>query len=341
VQSDEAAVAPLEMALLEHLRRVLGVADLAYRRRPSPLGGGRFSSLYAFELTPAPEGWTGSFVVRLVEPAEQVRLEVAFHDLPSAEASCTPRLLSWETALADLGLGCLVMERLPGRTYLRGVEPWRFALDLPKLALAWPRRFPDALDALARVDPDEASATLLQAGVPQDLARPGRHLRAVSAGLADEPTLAGVIDWLHDNRPAPPDRLSLVHGDLWPGNVFMADGGVRLIDWTRGGIDDPALDVGFAKVGFALMPEPFPPPPPIRQLVAFAGRSIAARISARCDHRVGGADRVRYYEALRCAVELTDVVAGRASGARPGWEHGVPALVRHLALITNRPIAFR
>jgi aminoglycoside phosphotransferase (APT) family kinase protein len=232
------------------------------------------------------------------------------------------------------------MERFAGRAYLRGVEPWRFALDLPKLVSSWPRQLPRVLDALARVDPDEAMATLERHGVPEELARPGRHLRAVSANLANEPTLACVIDWLHDNRPSSPERLALVHGDLWPGNVFVGAGEIGLIDWNRGGVDDPALDIGFAKVGFALMPEPFPPPPPIRQLAHLVGRSIARRLSSHSDPLVGGADRVRYYEALRCMVELADVVAERSSGSRPGWEHGVPALVHHLEIITGRPIAF-
>jgi aminoglycoside phosphotransferase (APT) family kinase protein len=232
------------------------------------------------------------------------------------------------------------MERFQGRAYLRGVEQWRFALDLPKLITSWLRQLPKVLDALARVDPDEAIATLERHGVPEGLARPGRHLRAVSATLANEPTLACVIDWLQDNRPSSPKRLALVHGDLWPANVFVGDGEIGLIDWTRGGVDDPALDVGFAKVGFALMPEPFPPPPPIRQFVRPVGRSIARRLSSHGAPLVGGADRVRYYEALRCTVELADVVAERTTGSRPGWEHGVHALVHYLEIITGQPIAF-
>jgi hypothetical protein len=123
--------------------------------------------------------------------------------------------------------------------------------------------------------------------------------------------------------------------------VFIGRGSIRLIDWTRGGIDDPALDVGFAKVGLALMPEPFPPPPPINQIVNIAGRSMARRLSARCEPMVGEAERVRYFEALRCAVELADLVAERSAGRVSGWEHGVPAVVRHLEHITNQSIDFR
>ena len=138
----------------------------------------------------------------------------------------------------------------------------------------------------------------------------------------------------------PPASPALVHGDLWPDNVFMTNREVCLIDWTRGGIDDPALDVGFAKSSFALMPEPFPPPPPINVLGRLAGRAIANGISARCDDLVGGANRVRYYEALRCAVELADIVAGRTTGEPAGWSHGVSALVSHLEGMTGLTINF-
>jgi len=329
----------LVAGLLERLRDELGTG-VSFRGPPAPVGGGRFSSVYGFELTPPPAGWTGSFVIRLVGSPEQTRLEAGLHGAARAEDLRAPRVLLWEADAPDFGGGYLVMERVPGRSYLRGVAPGSFALDLPKLLAAWPRRVPRILEALARVDVDDAIAALERHGVGHDSSRPGRHLRAVSAALADEPALAGPIHWLHANVPSPPDRLALVHGDLWPANVFIDRDEIRLLDWTRGGIDDPALDVGFAKVGFALMPEPFPPPPPIGQVGRAIGRSIARRLAMHCEPLVGGADRVRYYEALRCAVELADVVTGRAAGNPPGWEHGVPALVRHLANITGQAISF-
>ena len=159
----------------------------------------------------------------------------------------------WRIWAPAPGHGARPGPRLPPRRRAVAVRP-----RPPEAGRAWPGRLPNVLDALARVDTDTAVATLLRHEVPADRAQPGRHLRAVSSSLAEEPSLAGVVDWLHDNRPAPPERLGLVHGDLWPGNVFIGSHGIRLIDWTRGGIDDPALDVGFAKVGFVLMPEPFP-----------------------------------------------------------------------------------
>jgi hypothetical protein len=107
-----------------------------------------------------------------------------------------------------------------------------------------------------------------------------------------------------------------------------------------GAVGDPALDVGFARVGFLLMPEPFPPPQPLRQVVHAAGAHIAEGIGAQCTAGVGGEERVRYYEALRCAVQLAMVVVERRAGTKAGWAHGVPALVGHLEAISGQRVPF-
>lgn len=337
---DDVELGQLGAVILDRLRDVLGDPGLTYRRPPAPLGGGRFSSVFTLEVAPVQQGWGSAFVVRLVGSSYQVHLEAGLHSAANTQGELAPRVLVWEPSATELGGGFVVMERLPGATYLRGVEPWRFALDLPKIATAWPRQLAKVLAALARVDIDEARRALERHDVPELLRGPGAHLQTVSTSLEGEPELANVLEWLHEHRPPPPERLALVHGDLWPGNVFIDGDDIRLIDWTRGGIDDPALDVGFAKVGFSLMPEPFPPPPPIRELVRLTGRSIARRVAQRCEPLVGGSERVRYYEALRCAAELAEVVTNRTTGRPAGWEHGVPALVRHLEATTGRSIHF-
>ena len=271
--------------------------------------------MYAFDVDPCPKGWTGEFVLRIVGSPQQAGLEAGLHTAAAAE-DLGPRLLL-EASGAGIAGGYLVMERFPHRSCVRGVEPARFVLDLPKLVAAWPRRVAGVIGALGQVDPDEVRRCLEVHSVDPELVVQGRHLRAVQSALGDEPALQPAIDWLHEHQPSPPERLAFVHGDLWPGNVFLGRSGPRLIDWTRGGVDDPALDVGFAKVGFALMPEPFPPPSPIREAVHGIGSSMARRISARCDRLVGGGERVRYYEALRCAVELSGVVDSAAPANGP------------------------
>jgi aminoglycoside phosphotransferase (APT) family kinase protein len=330
----------LPALLLGALRDHFDDAEIEYSTQPGRVRGGQFSSVLGFELSARGEG-LGSFVVRLLgNDSDQARLEAGLHNAAQAEGLAAPRVVLWEPADSRLGEAYLVMERLPGRTYLRGAEPSRVALDLPKLLVAWPRQLVVVLSALGRVDVERARAALQETGVPDDLLAPGRHLRQVTAALVDEIRLHEMLDWLHEGRPDPPASPALVHGDLWPGNVFMTKPEVCLIDWTRGGIDDPALDVGFAKSSFALMPEPLPPPPPINVLGRLAGRAIASGISARCDDLVGGTNRVRYYEALRCAVELADIVTGRTKDEPVGWSHGVGALVSHLEGMTGLTINF-
>lgn len=65
--------------------------------------------------------------------------------------------------------------------------------------------------------------------------------------LEPHPVLAWLFRWLRDNAPAPaPARLSLVHGDLRPGNFLYEEAGVTaLLDWEMAHIGDPAEDIAW------------------------------------------------------------------------------------------------
>jgi aminoglycoside phosphotransferase (APT) family kinase protein len=120
-----------------------------------------------------------------------------------------------------------------------------------------------------------------------------------------------------------------------------------LVDWTMAGIGDPALDLGFACAGLAMMPAPLPPPSPIRQGIHAAGRNLARRIREQYLQRTDtSAERVEFFEALRCLVELSTVLAYRhrsdsnsAAARWPPWDKGVRALVGHFKKMTGVPIA--
>jgi aminoglycoside phosphotransferase (APT) family kinase protein len=139
----------------------------------------------------------------------------------------------------------------------------------------------------------------------------------------------------------------VVHGDLWPANVLMQRGKVTgVVDWNVASVGDPALDVGFAKAGLALIPAPFPPPTPIRQGLTSAGASIARRFhDAYNDLRPVAPERVQYYEALRCLHELATVARYRVKvergeapvHPRPPWDNGVRALTEHFTAVSGVP----
>jgi aminoglycoside phosphotransferase (APT) family kinase protein len=332
----------LRSKLLERLRAELDDPDLTYAVPPAQLRGGAFSSMFTFELATPPSAWSGRLVLRLVGSSPmQVRTEAGLQEGARSAGLPAPRVLLVEPTPEMLGATFMVMEMLPGRAFLRGVEPMRFARDFPKLVRSWADRFAAVLEMLGQVDGTSVLGVMERRGVPERFARSTRHLDWAEVVLTEERAFDAAVGWLRASEPPPSERSVLVHGDLWPGNVLMRDGMVSgLVDWTMGAVGDPALDVGFARVGFLLMPEPFPPPPPIRQLVHAAGVRIAESIGAQCTAGVGGEERVRYYEALRCAVQLATVVAERRAGTKPGWAHGVPALVGHLEAISGQPVPF-
>jgi aminoglycoside phosphotransferase (APT) family kinase protein len=196
------------------------------------------------------------------------------------------------------------------------------------------------MELLAAADTAPVLQALARQGVPEDLAVTTRHLSWIEETLGDDRGLDEGVAWLKANKPQLPEQPRLVHGDLWPANVLFGGGALcGLVDWTMGAVGDPALDVGFAKVGLALMPEPFPPPPPLRNAVHACGSRMARQIHERGAPLVGGDSRVSYYEALRCMVQIAVVYADRQAGRENGWEHGIPALVKHLNTVTGIKMA--
>lgn len=325
--------------LLSVVREELGL-PVEYSQAPTALSGGAFSANYLFQLDRAPKEWSDQLVLRLVPGSSvQVRVEAAVQAGAHAAGVPAPPVLTVQTNESLLGAPFMIMRLLPGRGFLRGIEWHRFVRDYPKMLRAWPAMFRQTLALLDRADPAPVFAELARQGVPEDLGLTTRHLTGIDRELGGDASFQEGVAWLHDNKPPLPARLRIVHGDLWPANVLMSHGTVcGLVDWTMGAVGDPALDVGFAKVGLALMPEPFPPPPPVRNIIHRNGTRLARQIHERCAPH-GDDGRIAYFEALRCMVQLSAVHADRRADIRNGWEHGVPALITHFNNITGLDIA--
>jgi aminoglycoside phosphotransferase (APT) family kinase protein len=321
---------------LRELLRERVDSKVDFLRWPKRLSGGGFSATYQFQLTNAPPEWSTALVLRMVTlSSTQLLLEAALQDGAQAGGVPAPAVRLIEPTFDVLGAPFMVMEKVTGHGFVRGIRWDQFVRSFPGLLASWPGFFVKTMTVLNRANIDPVLAALDRLGVPTQDALTTRHLAWIDQALGAEPVFADLLTWLRVHQPELPERLSLVHGDLWPANVLIKGGAISgLVDWTMGAIGDPALDVGFAKVGIALMPEPFPPPPPIRNGIRAAGVSIAARMGERASDIVGDADRVAYFEALRCAAELATVHVERRAGRRAGWEHGVRALIRHIEKVT-------
>jgi aminoglycoside phosphotransferase (APT) family kinase protein len=337
--------------LLHLLKAHFDDPEATFSSRPKRLSGGVFSEVYGFGLSS--EGCRRPMVLRLYAAGTdpiQIRLEQAIQDGLADARFPAPRVILAGSDPDRIGGMFVVMERLPGRGFLRGVRWDQFVPDFPKLCVRWPGALLKVAERLHRVDPAPVLAAAARRGIEASQLTARRHIDFVTTNLeafGDHGT-KDALAWIAENEPTPVDRPSIIHGDLWPANVLMNRGHLTgLVDWTMAGIGDPALDLGFACAGLAMMPAPLPPPSPIRQGIHAAGRDLARRIREQYLQKTQTtAERLEFYEALRCLVELSAVLAYRhgsdgnsAATQRPPWDKGVRALVGHFKKTTGVPIA--
>jgi aminoglycoside phosphotransferase (APT) family kinase protein len=338
--------------LLAFLREHLGDRRVEFGQAPRQLRGGAFTEVLWFTLTGAPDPWMSPLVLRLypeTDDRDQPRLELAIQNGLAEAGFPAPRVLLAHCEPDVLGHMFVVMERLPGRAYLRGVRWDKFARDFPRVVVAWPSVLARLQDRLHGLEPSSVlKATSAQSLTPSGVST-RRHLEFVEGQLGEfgGDGARSALKWILANEPAQPASPSVVHGDLWPANVLMQRGKLTgVVDWNVASVGDPALDVGFAKAGLALIPAPFPPPPPLRQGLTSAGGSVARRFyDAYNDLRPVAAERVQYYEALRCLLELATVARYRVKvergespvHPRPPWDNGVRALTKHFTAVSGVP----
>jgi aminoglycoside phosphotransferase (APT) family kinase protein len=322
-------------SLTERLRRRLSVEahrELTFRRPLVRLGGGAFSEVYRFEVANPPTGMPAKLVLRLIPHGGlDARREAAIQEGARAGGVPAPCVFITESDAAVLGAPFVVMEQMPGRGFLGGIEWYRFAADFPKVVARWPSAFDLTMDTLAKADVAEVISALPRYGLGRDDVLFERHVATVETRAEGDLGMLPLAEWIKANLPPQPESPSLVHGDLWPANVLFRGGSISgLVDWSRAGLGDPAADIGFARVGLALMPEPFPPPPPLSSMIRLAGRDLARRITSKSIDSTDLPVRIRYYEVLRSALELVDAKNASDRGVGGGWAHGVPALCRHV-----------
>ena len=332
--------------LLVYLRHHLGDRGLVYADEPRRLTKGMFAQVWQFSLAGGVPEWAESLVLR-VYPSDadpgQVHVEAAVQNGLAAAGFPAPRVLVSEESGEALGRPFIIMERIPGRPVLRGLRWDRFVRDLPNLARTWPSLFARVAARLHNCPTGAIEAEAARRGVASSTIGWDRHLRLLEDRMSPRslPGWTEGLCWLQTHQPPRPSAPVVVHGDLWAANIICLDSRLTgVVDWDRATLGEPALDIGFAKAGWALMPAPTRVPPPAYQALRRVGRSVADRM----EHEYNALKaldpvRVRYYEALRCALELAAVVDRRSrprpAESSPGWDGGAKALSRYFEEVTG------
>ena len=229
-------VTTLSDKLVSYLRAKLGNPALDLASPLAQLQGGYETSIYRFRLNSAPNELSRPLVLRLYPQSHgtgnaiwesTVQNVLAGEGYPVAQAHIVC------TDMSVLGGAFFVMDHLPGRS----------------LAIAPQENVPRLLGKtqaeLHNIDPNPLIKALSDKGIAQDDYRLASRFDWLWDRADKLPWIRQGMNWLRQQRPSEPQRLSVCHGDFHPFNVMYDEGKVTgILDWGGLAVTDPAYDVG-------------------------------------------------------------------------------------------------
>jgi aminoglycoside phosphotransferase (APT) family kinase protein len=328
--------------LLDVLRPAVGVDELRYAEPLVKFTGGFFTENHGFRLANAPAPWDEPLVVRLFPSdmrPEYVRCEVEVQRAVANQHYPAAPVLAFDEREHLCGRQFLVMRRLPGNALMGDIGVRTMIRRGPRLISDLARTTAEMQAELHALDP----APLIEAldGTTVTVERWFDFLGQQVADGADG--FADGLAWLVENRPTATARPVICHGDLWAGNILVVGRQVTgVLDWTVATVAEPALDIGFTTMSLSVAP--VDAPRPVQRAVARVGRSIARRY-VRAYQRIAPVDlgSQSYYEALRCATELSEAAMYRLAAARgdardrptPTWDSVADEMVDYFRVRTG------
>ncbi|HXZ83891.1 MAG TPA: hypothetical protein VEI82_00240 [Myxococcota bacterium] len=139
----------LESGLLEVISARCGRRDLEYAKRPTPLGGGYWAEIFAFELRDPPRGFGGELILRRMPDPERARRETAVQTALAELGFPTPRVRATGGAGEALNRAFSIMDRAARAPSARAAYTGPAPVD--PVRLAWYRAL-YRVQLLARVE---------------------------------------------------------------------------------------------------------------------------------------------------------------------------------------------
>ncbi|EFC86828.1 phosphotransferase family protein [Parafrankia sp. EUN1f] len=186
----------------------------------------------------------------LLEPYDMERQFTILRGLEHS-AVRSPAVLWLEPSGSVLGRPFYVMERVPGEVYEDRIPA---ELDAsPATIRRMSEGIVEQIAAIHRVDLQESGLVALGDGrtyLDDELGRWASELHRVRKDRL--PALERLLDVLREQQPAPSETVTLVHGDVKPGNFAFADGEVTgVFDWELAALGDPLADLGYLELFWA------------------------------------------------------------------------------------------
>ncbi len=327
-------------ALLGYLRSSLQLPGLGWGDPPERLHGGCQTYVYGFRLDGAHPPFDGRLVLRMIRGTRNdinVRVEAIIQDTLIEQGYPTPCVLACVEDPAWLGGPFQIMERVSGRPLLLDdFDPEAGSILsslLHNLGSAreelfgdWPRRLAHLHADLHELDAGALCAALHAAGHPPSWVSLEGRLARLEASVRESSVdaLLPALEWLHDMRPGPDTKTSILHGDFFPNQVLRDGAAISgVIDWSDTLIGPAEIDVGIVKAGLMTLPLPLPSflkRPGERLTKWFADRFVSAYAESRpIDERW-----LVYGEVLRCFCCLVAVDSRRRALAAGSRAENIP-----------------
>ena len=196
----------------------------------------------------------------------------------------------------------------------------------------FPERLGELHAALHSIDAEPVIKALGEKGISEQLLRlDTKYDWLKQAAQNDCPWLGEGVEWLLENRPREPERLSICHGDFHPMNILMKDGEVTaVLDWPNFKIADPISDLAFTIT-----------------LTAIQGGQMASQseVDNIIERYVGSylklnpisIENIPHYRVLRCVLALRQGAIGQDIWRQPHAVKGTTGYIHEITGIQITP----
>jgi aminoglycoside phosphotransferase (APT) family kinase protein len=305
--------------LIEYLRDELGDSTINYDIPLTQLRGGYETWTYRFKLSGVGRELARPLVLRLYPQfygTGNAVWESTIQNMLADEGYPVSRVYLTCTDMSVLGGAFFIMEFLEGELMMN------VAFETVPGLLGRTHA------ALHDIDPAPLINSLRERGWDERRYRLVGRLEGLKDQASQYPWSCDAVDWLIENCPPEPERLSICHGDFHPLNILVQGGHVTgVLDWPGFIIADPVLDVANTVVLTMVS---------AKHLLSLAEWEAAVEmyLESYRTHRSLDLKYLDYYKARRCIIALVD-----GAGGQSVWQH--PMIVKDLIEYTRQVTGIR
>jgi aminoglycoside phosphotransferase (APT) family kinase protein len=309
----------LSDGLLRYLRTELDNPAIGYDSPLTQLQGGYETSTYRFKLRGVGQEWAAPLVLRLYPPrlpASNTAWERTIQNALADEGYPVARVYHTCADTSILGGAFLIMAFLEGELMLNA--PFE---TIPGL-------LGENHAALHEIDPAPLLDTLREGGWDKRRYTFVGRLQGLQERARAYPWLREAADWLIEQCPPRPGRLSICHGDFHPMNLLVRGRQVSgVLDWGGSMVADPAVDVATTIVLTTIS---------AKHLLSLAEWQAAVELYLQAYQARRSLDptHLDYYRVRRCVIALLDGASGQAV-----WQH--PGIVQDLVAYVDQITGIR